>query len=229
MGIREGIDRVRASVAETALRCGRNVEDITLCAVSKFHPFSAVEEAYAAGIRVFGESRVQEFDAKLRGWGKADAQIHMIGSLQRNKARKAAELCACVQSVDRDGLIEELDRAAAELGKTQAILFEINAGEDAKSGYANRSAFLLGVEKALSCKNIRVEGLMTMAPFTDDERMVRAAFRGLYELRNEAASRYPEINWNTLSMGMSGDYRIAIEEGSTMVRIGTAIFGERQS
>jgi pyridoxal phosphate enzyme (YggS family) len=153
----------------------------------------------------------------------------MIGPLQRNKVKKAVERCSCVQSVDRDELIGELDKAAAVAGKTQAVLFEINAGEDVKSGYADRAAFFQGVERALSCKNIRIEGLMTMAPFTDDEKIVRTAFRGLYELRNEAASRYPEINWRTLSMGMSGDYRIAIEEGSTMVRIGTAIFGEQQS
>jgi pyridoxal phosphate enzyme (YggS family) len=231
MGIKENIDRVRASIAETALPCGRNAGDITLCAVSKFHPFSAIEEAFAAGIRVFGESRVQEFYAKLRGWDRVggDAQIQMIGHLQRNKARKAVELCSCIQSVDRDELINELDRTAAALGKIQAVLFEINADEDVKSGYADKPAFFQGVERALSCKNIRVEGLMTMAPFTDDEKTVRTAFRGLYKLREEAALRYPEINWSTLSMGMSGDYQIAIEEGSTMIRIGTAIFGERQS
>jgi pyridoxal phosphate enzyme (YggS family) len=226
MGIRERIDRVRGFIAETALRCGRSPDAVTLCAVSKFHPLAAIEEAYAAGVRVFGESRVQELCGKLQGWNRADARIQMIGPLQRNKVKKAVELCSCVQSVDRDELIGELDKAAAALGKTQAVLFEINAGEDAKSGYADRPAFFQGVERALSCKNIRVEGLMTMAPFTDDEKMIRAAFRGLYELREEAAARYPEISWRTLSMGMSGDYRIAIEEGSTMVRIGTALFGD---
>jgi pyridoxal phosphate enzyme (YggS family) len=218
-----------ASIAETALRCGRSPESVALCAVSKFNPLEAVEEAYAAGIRVFGESRVQEFYEKLRGWDKTgDAQIHMIGHLQRNKAQKAVEICSCVQSVDRDEIIDELDKAAAALGKILAVLFEINAGEDTKSGYADHSVFFRGVEKALSAKNLRVEGLMTMAPFTDDEKAVRTAFRNLYKLREEAASRYPEIHWDILSMGMSGDYRIAIEEGSTMVRIGTAIFGERQ-
>ncbi|MDR1230226.1 MAG: YggS family pyridoxal phosphate-dependent enzyme [Spirochaetaceae bacterium] len=228
MGIQERIDRVRASIAETAVRCGRSPDDVTLCAVSKFHPLSAVEEAFAAGVRVFGESRVQEICAKFQGWERADAQIHLIGPLQRNKVKKAAEFCSCVQSVDRDELVDELDTAAAARGKTLAVLFEINTGEDAKSGYADKSAFFQGVERALSRKNIRVAGLMAMAPFTDDEKTVRTAFRGVYKLREEAASRYPEIHWDTLSMGMSGDFQTAIEEGSTMVRIGTAIFGERQ-
>jgi uncharacterized pyridoxal phosphate-containing UPF0001 family protein len=122
-----------------------------------------------------------------------------------------------------------LEKTAAAMGKIQAILFEINSGEEAKSGYAEWGAFFDGVEKALSGGHLRIEGLMTMAPFTDDEKIIRAAFRGLYRLREEAEARYPpidgKINWQTLSMGMSGDYQIAIEEGSTMVRIGTAIFG----
>jgi pyridoxal phosphate enzyme (YggS family) len=228
MGIKENIDRVTASIAETALRCGRSPGEITLCAVSKFNPLSAIESAYAAGVRVFGESRVQELDAKLRGWDKRrmDAEVQMIGTLQRNKVKKAVALCSCVQTVDRDELIDELEKMAAAMGKTQAVLFEINAGEDAKSGYGDKAAFFKGVERALAGKHLRVDGLMTMAPLAGDG--VRAAFRGLYMLREEARMRYPEINWKTLSMGMSGDYQVAIEEGATMVRIGSAIFGERQ-
>jgi pyridoxal phosphate enzyme (YggS family) len=235
MGIKERVDIVTASIAETAVRCGRSPGDITLCAVSKFHPLPAIEEAYKAGARVFGESRVQEFYTKLQGWDKArqDARIHMIGPLQRNKVKKVLELCSCIQSVDRDCLIDEIEKElekTAATGKKQAILFEINSGEEAKSGYADKGAFFEGVEKALSCEHLRIEGLMTMAPFTDDDKIVRTAFRALYRLREEAETRYPPIdgklNWKTLSMGMSGDYRIAIEEGSTMVRIGTAIFGE---
>jgi pyridoxal phosphate enzyme (YggS family) len=230
MSIKENIDRVTASIAEAALRCGRQPEEITLCAVSKFHPLKAIEEAYAAGARVFGESRVQELCGKLRGWEKTcpDAEVQMIGHLQRNKVKKALEFCSCVQSVDSDGLIGELEKTAADLGKIQAILFEINSGEDVKSGYRDKAAFFRDVERALTCNHLRVEGLMTMAPLSGDEKTVRVAFRGLYELRKEAETRYPEINWKTLSMGMSGDYPVAIEEGATMVRIGTAIFGERQ-
>ena len=227
MSVKDNVSRITGSLAEIALRCGRRPEEITLCAVSKFHPISAIKEAYAAGVRVFGESRVQEFYPKLRDWDKADAEIQMIGPLQSNKVRKTLERCSLVQSVDRDELIDELERMAAAMGKTQAILFEINSGEDAKSGYPDKAAFFRGVERALSGKHLRVEGLMTMAPLTGDERAVRAAFRALFELRREAGTRYPEIDWKTLSMGMSGDYPIAIEEGATMVRIGTAIFGER--
>lgn len=228
MSIKDNVDRITASLAETALRCGRRPEEITLCAVSKFHPVSAIEEAYAAGVRIFGENRVQEFYPKLRNWDKADAEVQMIGSLQRNKVKKTLEICSLVQSVDRGELIDELEKTAAAMGKTQAILFEINSGEKAKSGYADKAAFFRDVEKALSGKHLRVEGLMTMAPLAGDEKAVRAAFRALYELRAEAETRYPEIRWKTLSMGMSGDYPIAIEEGATMVRIGTAIFGERR-
>jgi pyridoxal phosphate enzyme (YggS family) len=230
MSIKDNVERITASLAETALRCGRRPEEITLCAVSKFHPIAAIEEAYAAGVRVFGESRVQEFYPKLRGWDKLreGAEVQMIGPLQRNKVKKTLETCSLVQSVDRDELIDELAKTAAAMGKTQGILFEIHSGEDTKSGYTDKAAFFRGVEKALSFRHLRVEGLMTMAPFTGGEKAVRAAFRALYELREEAAMRYPEAQWNTLSMGMSGDYPIAIEEGATMVRIGTAIFGERQ-
>jgi pyridoxal phosphate enzyme (YggS family) len=229
MSIKDNVDRITASLAEIALRCGRRPREITLCAVSKFHPIAAIEEAYAAGVRVFGESRVQEFYPKLRDWDKrADAEVQMIGPLQRNKVKKTLELCSLVQSVDRDELIDELAKTATAMGKTQAILFEINSGEDVKSGYTDKAAFFRGVEKALSSRHLRVEGLMTMAPFTGDEKAVRTAFRALYELREETKTRYPEAQWKTLSMGMSGDYPVAIEEGATMVRIGTAIFGERQ-
>ncbi|MDR1467940.1 MAG: YggS family pyridoxal phosphate-dependent enzyme [Spirochaetaceae bacterium] len=234
MSIKDNVDRITASLAEIALRCGRKPCEITLCAVSKFHPIAAMEEAYAAGVRIFGENRVQEFYPKVRDWdklraaGSPDVEIHMIGPLQRNKVKKTLECCSLVQSVDRDELIDELDKTAAAMGKTQGILFEINSGEDAKSGYADKAAFFRGVEKALSSRHLRVEGLMTMAPLTDNEKAVRAAFRGLYTLREEAGTRYPEVQWKILSMGMSGDYPIAIEEGATMVRIGTAIFGERQ-
>jgi pyridoxal phosphate enzyme (YggS family) len=230
MSVKDNVDRITVSLAETALRCGRRPEEITLCAVSKFHPVSAIEEAYAAGVRVFGESRVQELYPKLRDWDKlrADAEVQMIGPLQRNKVKKTLELCSLVQSVDRDELIDELEKTAAAMEKTQAILFEIHSGEAAKIGYADKAAFFRGVEKALASPHLRVEGLMTMAPFTSDTKVIRTAFRALYELRGEAGTRYPEGQWKTLSMGMSGDYPIAIEEGATMVRIGTAIFGERQ-
>jgi pyridoxal phosphate enzyme (YggS family) len=230
MGIRENVESLTASIAEAALRAGRSPQDITLCAVSKFHPLAAVEEAYAAGVRVFGESRVQELYPKLRGWEalRKDARAHMIGRLQRNKAKKALEVCACVQSVDRIELIDELGALTKTADTPLAVLFEINSGEEAKSGFRDEAAFFQGVEKALGHKGLRVEGLMTIAPLAGGEEAARAAFRKAYRLREEARTRYPQARWDTLSMGMSGDYRIAIEEGSTMVRIGTAVFGERR-
>jgi pyridoxal phosphate enzyme (YggS family) len=155
----------------------------------------------------------------------------MIGRLQTNKVKKALPTVSCVQSVDRGDLIAALQKNAATLDKTISVLFEINAGEEAKGGYRDEAAFFADVETALGCSHIKIAGLMTVAPFVNDtndrERLARRAFRQTFELREKAAARYPEGSWAVLSMGMSGDYKIAIEEGSTMVRIGTAIFGER--
>ena len=231
MGIQENVHKTRQLIDEAAIKAGRKPAEITLCAVSKFHGLGAIEEAYAAGARVFGESRVQELYQKLKSWGAshADAGIHMIGGLQSNKVKKAVEVCCCVQSVDRDSLIVQLDEAAAAAGKTLTVLFEVNAGEAAKGGYADEAALCTGVEAALSAKHLCAGGLMTLAPdiTAAGERAVRQAFRNLARLRETLKKRYPEAGLETLSMGMSHDFRIAIEEGATMVRIGTAIFGER--
>lgn len=201
-------------------------------AVSKTFSPECIREAYAAGIRVFGENRVQEFVGKadaLRDLG--DAEWHLIGHLQTNKAAKAAELFNAVDSVDSVKLAEKLNAAAQKTGKTLPVLIEINVGgEEAKSGIAVGSGeldeLLLGAPK---CKNLAIRGLMTVPPYTDDPEGARPYFQRLREIRHWIAARHlPAVVMDELSMGMSHDFEVAIEEGATCVRVGTAIFGERR-
>jgi PLP dependent protein len=231
MSIRENIATVRERIEIASRRAGRPAGDIALIAVTKTHGAERIREAYDAGLRLFGENRVQEFTAKaveladLRG-----AQWHMIGHLQSNKAAKAAELFGAVDSVDSVKLAEKLDVAARILGKKMSVLIEINVGgESAKSGVAPESQELEGLlASAPRFEALEFHGLMTVPPFTDDPEGARPYFRRMRELRDSVAKRkLPRIAWDVLSMGMSHDFQIAIEEGSTCVRIGTAIFGER--
>jgi len=231
MSISENIAAVRERIAAAALRAGRNPNDITLMAVSKTQPPERIREAYNAGLRVFGENRVQEFAGKFDALRDLrDAEWHMIGHLQTNKAAKTAELFHSVDSVDSLKLAEKLDAAARALGKKLDVLIEINVGgEAAKSGVAPDS---LALEELMTGAP-RLEwlvflGLMTVPPFTDDPEGARSYFRKLRELRDTIAARkLPSVAMDQLSMGMSHDFEIAIEEGSTCVRVGTAIFGER--
>lgn len=228
MSITEAILRVRERIENACARSGRSGEEVRLCAVSKFHGATAVEEAYNAGQRLFGESRVQEADGKFTGLKKTrpDIQVHLIGGLQRNKAKVAASLFDCIQSVDRDTLIDELGKLTQERGAGQAILLEMRTAETSKSGFPDADALCRAAEKALAHPGLALSGLMTMAPFTNDEKAIRRAFRTLVAARNLLEARFPG-RWRCLSMGMSNDFEIAIEEGATLVRIGTAIFGER--
>jgi len=200
-------------------------------AVSKTHPPESIREAYNAGLRVFGENRVQEFSGKAAALADLrDADFHMIGHLQTNKAAKAAELFSSVDSVDSVRLAEKLDVAARAMNKRLSVLIEINVGgEAAKSGIAPDSKELEELLRAAPrFEALEFRGLMTVPPFTDDPAGARPYFRRLNELRDSIAARkLPAIAMNVLSMGMSHDFEIAIEEGSTCVRVGTAIFGER--
>jgi pyridoxal phosphate enzyme (YggS family) len=230
MGIAENVLRVREQVHEACLKAGRAPDEVTLMAVSKFHETPAIEAAAEAGLLLFGESRVQEAVRKFTPFKerRPDVRIHLIGSLQRNKTKAAATLFDCVQSVDRDGIVRELGRFTKDRAEPLPVLFELNAGEAAKSGYADEDALCAGVEVALGFGGLKPAGLMTMAPLAGDERAVREAFRKLVRARERLRRDFPECCWDCLSMGMSGDFKMAIEEGSTLVRIGTAIFGERQ-
>jgi pyridoxal phosphate enzyme (YggS family) len=230
MGIAENALRIREQVYESCLKAGRAPDEVTLMAVSKFHETPAIQAAADAGLLLFGENRVQEAVRKFTPFlGRCpDVRVHLIGSLQRNKAKAAAALFDCVQSIDRGGIVRELGRVTKDRSKPLSVLFELNAGEATKSGYADEDALCAGVEAALEFGGLRPGGLMTMAPFTSDERRIREAFRKLVRAQERLRQAFPECCWDCLSMGMSDDFKIAIEEGSTMVRIGTAIFGERQ-
>jgi pyridoxal phosphate enzyme (YggS family) len=227
MTIGEAVQELRERVEKAAIRSGRDPGAITLMGVSKFHGIEAVEAAYAGGVRVFGESRVQEAREKFPAFLAAhpELELHLIGTLQRNKAKAAASLFSCVQSVDRDELVEALGRAAVERGEALRVLLELHTAEDSKSGYPDLDALIRGAEKVRSSPGLLFRGLMTMAPFTGDTKAIRASFRTLYG----AGEKLKTLGFDApvLSMGMSGDFEIAIEEGSTLLRIGTLIFGER--
>ena len=231
MSIAENIATVCERVDECARRAGRHSGDVALMAVSKTHPPERIREAYASGVRLFGENRVQEFASKAGALAElAEAEWHMIGHLQTNKAARAAELFDAVDSVDSVKLAEKLDTAARALGKRLSVLIEINvAGEAAKSGVAPGSGELEELLlRAPQFHGLVVRGLMTVPPYTADPGEARPYFRKLRALRDAIAARkLPAIGMEVLSMGMSHDFEIAIEEGSTCVRVGTAIFGER--
>jgi PLP dependent protein len=236
MSIAENIAEVRERIAAAARRAARNPDEIRLMGVSKTFPVGRIREAYAAGLRVFGENRVQEFA------GKADAlrdllntKWHLIGHLQTNKAAKAAELFHAVDSVDSVRTAEKLNASAESVGKTLSVLIEINVGgEKAKSGVAPSSdeqgsdeleQILRGAPR---WGNLKINGLMTVPPYTEDPEGSRPYFRQLRQIRDSIAARdLPQIGSAVLSMGMSHDFEVAIEEGATCVRVGTAIFGER--
>jgi pyridoxal phosphate enzyme (YggS family) len=231
MPISENITVISQRIDSAARRAGRRPEEIALMAVTKTHPPERIREAYAAGLRLFGENRVQEFAGKASALaGLAKAEWHMIGHLQTNKAGKAAELFNAVDSVDSLKLAEKLDAAVRALNQRVSVLIEINVGgEAAKSGLAPDSRGLEDLlRSAPRFEALVFRGLMTVPPFTDDPEQTRPYFRVLRELRDTIAARKLQaISLDVLSMGMSHDFEVAIEEGSTCVRVGTAIFGER--
>jgi len=231
VSIAEQLATIRDRIDRVAERAGRNPSDIALMAVCKTFPAKAILEAYAAGQRLFGENRVQEFGEKFpEVAGLADARFHMIGHLQSNKTAKAAEIFHAVDSIDSAKLAQRLNDAAQKLGKTIEVLIEINVGgEGAKSGLAPDSPEIENIlSQAPLWTNLRVRGLMTVPPYTEDPEGARPYFRRLRELRDSLIARnFAGVTLDTLSIGMSHDFEVAIEEGSTCVRIGSAIFGSR--
>jgi len=231
MPIAANLASIQERIIAASRRAGRNPDGIALMAVSKTQPPERIREAYNAGQRLFGENRVQDFAAKVAALQDLRAaEWHMIGHLQTNKAARTAELFRAVDSVDSLKLAEKLDAQARKLGKKLDVLIEINVGGEAvKSGVALDSPPL--EELLLAAPRLEAllfRGLMTVPPFTDDPEGARPYFRKLRELRDTIATRHlPAIATDQLSMGMSHDFEVAIEEGSTCVRIGTAIFGER--
>jgi pyridoxal phosphate enzyme (YggS family) len=231
MSIAQNVAELRERIAAATLRTGRDPEEVTLMAVSKTFAPECIREAYAAGLRVFGENRIQEFTGKATALADLkNADWHMIGHLQTNKAAKAVELFTTIASVDSLRLAEKLNSAAQQVGKKLRALIEINVGgETAKSGMPPESPEFEGLLRAASrLEHMEFLGLMTIPPFSEDPQQMRPYFRKLRKLRDEIQARkLPNLSMHVLSMGMSHDFEVAIEEGSSCVRIGTAIFGER--
>jgi PLP dependent protein len=231
MSIAQNVAELRERIAAATLRTGRDPEEVTLMAVSKTFAPECIREAYAAGLRVFGENRIQEFTGKATALADLkNADWHMIGHLQTNKAAKAVQLFTTIASVDSLRLAEKLNSAAQQVGKKLRALIEINVGgETAKSGMPPESPEFEGLLRAASrLEHMEFLGLMTIPPFSEDPQQMRPYFRKLRKLRDEIQARkLPNLSMHVLSMGMSHDFEVAIEEGSSCVRIGTAIFGER--
>ena len=232
LGARLG--EIRGRIAECARRAGRTPEDVTLIAVSKTHPAEAVVRALAAGVFDFGENRVQEAEEKIEAVGAGAGgenrpRWHLIGHLQKNKSRRAVKLFDVIHTVDSAELIERLERMCVEEGRAELpVLLQVDlGGEESKAG-APTDALPGLIEQAATCRHLRLAGLMTLPPFYEETERVRPFFRRLRELRDEWGGRGAfGATGGELSMGMSHDFEVAIEEGATMVRIGTAIFGAR--
>src|SRR5207248_641767 len=221
------IARVRSRIEEAAGKVGRSAGEITLVAVSKTVPVELVEIAYNLGIADFGENRVQDALPKIAEFHPRGMRWHMIGHLQSNKAGKVAGAFDAVQSIDSLHLAQVLNKHAEEEGKMLPVLLQINvSGEASKEGMTLEET--PGIARQIGAlASLKVRGLMTIAPLVDDPAEVRYVFRGLRELRERLQNEVAECSWDELSMGMTDDYSVAIEEGATIVRIGRAIFGER--
>ena len=226
----ERIARVRRSLTEAAQRANRSLDEITLVAVSKTHPAASIEAAIAEGLTDFGENRVQEAEQKIPIVGRETAKWHLIGHLQSNKARRAVELFDVIHSLDSAALAVRLNRICEEIQReTLPVLLQVDIGHEAtKSGVGEDS--LREIAAAVrECPRLKLIGLMTLPPFFDEADRVRPYFRRLRELRDELRSEgaFADLP-GELSMGMTHDFEIAIEEGATMIRVGTAIFGARE-
>jgi pyridoxal phosphate enzyme (YggS family) len=223
-GLESRIQRVNTQIAEAAIRAKRAPESVTLVAVSKTVERDVVDEAYNLGLRHFGENRVPDVAEKYRNPLPSNATLHMIGQLQTNKVRSAAGLFGIIESVDRLSLIEELQKQAEKLDRSIPILLQVNvAGEEQKAGCDPLDVDAL-VAEILARSRLELRGLMTMAPLFTDPEDARPVFRGLRELRQRLLAALPGLTLPTLSMGMSNDFEVAIEEGATHVRLGRALF-----
>ena len=234
--LKENLDRIEAQIAAACREAGRPRSEVALMAVSKMHPASAIVAAEGLGVRLFGENRVQEFQEKSAQLslphgkpGQAGAEFHLIGHLQSNKAARAAELFGSVDTLDSVSLAERLDQAATRLGRRLGVLIEIKLSpEETKAGLDPESDELAGLlERLPDLAGLELRGLMMVPPFLDDLPAVRPYFRELRVLRDRLAAAHQRLSFAELSMGMSHDFPVAIGEGATQVRIGTALFGAR--
>lgn len=220
---------VQERIDQALARSGRSGEMVRILAVTKTFSRQVADEALRAGLKLFGENRVQEAYAKF-SFPPFQAELHLIGHLQTNKVKKAAQLFQCIQSIDKLETAQELNRVAAGLNKKIDILLQLNtSGEATKSGYSSVEALCRDLEAILELKALRLKGLMTIGPLTDDKKSIRSAFRRLKKLYDKLVLERILPPHAILSMGMSGDFELAVEEGANLVRLGTALFGERGS
>ncbi len=227
--IARNLKSIREKIARAALACGRSVDEIKLLAISKTFPEEAISQAAGAGIRSFGENRVQEAESKILYFRKIlDLEWHLVGHLQSNKARRAAELFDVVHSLDSVRLAIRLNQASAEAGKILSVLIQVDLGKEKTKFGAIPIQIREIIEAISNLKNLRLNGLMTIPPFFENQEHVRPFFAHLRELRDRLESEQPGcLGHRDLSMGMSHDFETAIREGATIIRIGTAIFGSR--
>ena len=225
--LKEQLMQVEENIREACKRSGRKREDVTLIAVSKTKPVEMLQEAYAAGVRDFGENKAQELCEKY-GQLPKDIRWHMIGHLQRNKVKQVIDSACLIHSVDSYRLAEEINIQAKKRSRVMPVLLEVNiAGEQTKFGVSKEDALLLA-EEISKLDNIRIKGLMAVAPFTEDPEDNRQYFREIRQLSVDIKNKtIDNVSMDILSMGMTGDYMVAVEEGATMVRVGTGIFGAR--
>lgn len=227
MALAQRIAAVRAGISRAAERAGRDPGSVTLVAVSKTVDRATVDDAYRLGLRHFGENRVFDAVEKYAAPLPADAALHLIGQLQTNKVKAAAGLFRLIESVDRPSLVAALAKEGTRLGQSIPILLQVNvAGEDQKAGCPIPDADPL-VDAILASPALALRGLMAIAPLVSDPEDLRPVFRGLRDLRDRLRDRHPEATLDILSMGMSNDYAVAIEEGATHVRVGRAVFDAR--
>ena len=225
--LQSALPEVMERIRNAARRAGRDPSEVVLMAVTKGFPRETAEAAIAAGITLLGENRVQEAELKYAEV-PGPYELHLIGHLQRNKARTACGLFSCVQSIDKIETAEALEQRLTERGKLMDVLLELNtSGEESKSGFRSGNDLLSSLESVGRLPHLRVRGLMTVGPLTDEEDRVRRSFGSLRELFEKVRSAGSLPGFTVLSMGMSGDFEMAIEEGATLVRIGTALFGQR--
>ena len=228
MGIKENLDSVKTHMEAACASCGRTAGEVKLIAVSKTKPLPMLEEAYACGCRDFGENKVQELVDKYEAMPK-DIRWHMIGHLQRNKVKYLVDKVFLIHSVDSLRLAQEIEKEAAKKNVTVNILVEVNvAGEESKFGTTSEEASAL-VEQIAKLPHIRIKGLMTIAPYAEDSEQNRRYFAKLKQIYVDIIHKnIDNVFMEELSMGMTGDYKVAITEGATYIRVGTGIFGERE-
>lgn len=231
MDIKTNLENINVKIKEACQKAGRNPAEVKLVAVSKFHPRKDVIDAVICGQLLFGENRVQEAKEKFTEIYKSypEVQLHIIGTLQRNKVKDAVKIASCIESVDRIELLEEIEKQCAKIDKKIDVFLELHTGEETKSGFPDFESLKNTTELFVQDKfpHITLKGFMTMAPFTEDKDLIRKSFSTLKEAKQKINALYPALNLTELSMGMSNDFELAIEEGSTIVRIGTSIFGPR--